>query len=114
MLVKPGGNAYFESLNFANVNGVIKAVQISSAAAPRVLLKRGSDNSWTYNPADGPFQLSLLGTSNEVLRVQLPALKTADIGVQFKGAPPANGTAAAAPPAASPPAAAPQAARSGR
>lgn len=95
MLVKPGGSAYFQSLNFANSREMITAVQVNGE-----LLRHSTSNYWDWSPARGPiapragFNIALLGANREILRARIPQLRSQDIGVQFSL--PANATAPAA------------------
>ncbi|KDD75789.1 hypothetical protein H632_c498p0 [Helicosporidium sp. ATCC 50920] len=83
MLVKPGGSIYYQAFNFANSIDVIRGVEMNG-----FLLDHGEDNYWAWNPRSpinpaGPFRLAILGSAGQVLRVELPVLRSLDLGVQF-------------------------------
>jgi hypothetical protein len=46
MLIKPGGNAYFQAFNFANPRHTITAVQVNGER-----LRLGTDNFWAWSPS---------------------------------------------------------------
>ena len=48
MLVKPGGNAYYQAFNFANSRQVITAVQVNGQ-----LLRHETNNYWSWSPSSG-------------------------------------------------------------
>lgn len=92
MLVKTGGNAYYQAVSFANSIYTITAAQLNGNN-----LVHGSDNYWSWNPTaainpNGPFQLALLASDGQIKQLTLPALQSTDLGFQW--------TAAAAEPAA--------------
>ncbi|KAI7835849.1 hypothetical protein COHA_010246 [Chlorella ohadii] len=84
MLIKPGGNAYFQAFNFANSIVPITAVQLNGDR-----LRHSTNHFWEWNPGKainpkGPFQLALLGSNKQVLRVTFKELRSQDLKVQFK------------------------------
>lgn len=83
MLVKQGGNAYYQAVSFANSIVTITAAQMNGD-----LLTHGADNFWSWNPAgaidsSGPFYLDILGSNGEILQFTLPTLQSTDLGAQF-------------------------------
>ncbi|KAL4423245.1 hypothetical protein ABPG77_000037 [Micractinium sp. CCAP 211/92] len=85
MLLKKGGQAYYQAFGFSN-----SAVPIVGVAVNGTRLQHGSDNYWQWNPGSpidplAPLDIALAGSDREVLRVRLPSLRSADLGVQFKG-----------------------------
>ncbi|PSC72982.1 Expansin 1 [Micractinium conductrix] len=104
MLVKPGGNAYFQAFNFANSLVPIVAAQINGDR-----LRPGTSNYWEWNPGKAidpsqPLELALAGATRQVLRLRISQLRSQDLKVQFKPAavPPPGEPAAAAPAPAQP------------
>ncbi|KAI3434688.1 hypothetical protein D9Q98_002751 [Chlorella vulgaris] len=86
MLVKRGGNAYYQSFNFANARVPIAAVAVNGDR-----LRRSTSNWWDWNPGApidprGPFEIALLSSNREVLRIKVTRLQSQDVGVQFKSA----------------------------
>lgn len=84
MLVKPGGSAYYQALNFANARVPILAVQVNGDR-----LRHETNNFWSWNPTGGainprgPFDIAILGANRQVIRVRLPSLRSTDLKVQF-------------------------------
>ncbi|PRW57682.1 Expansin 1 [Chlorella sorokiniana] len=79
MLIKPGGNAYFQAFNFANSIMPITAVQLNGDR-----LRHSTNHFWEWNPGKainppGPFQLALLGSNKQVLRVTFKELRSQDL-----------------------------------
>ena len=96
MVVKKGGSAYYQALNFANTKQPIVAVQVNGQT-----LRRGTDNYFAWNPSapinpNTLFAVALLGENREVLRARL---SSADLGVQFSSvaSPASNGNTTPAP-----------------
>ncbi|KAL4434342.1 hypothetical protein ABPG75_000783 [Micractinium tetrahymenae] len=84
MLLKKGGQAFYQAFGFSN-----SAVPIVGVAVNGTRLQHGSDNYWQWNPGSpidplAPLDIALAGSSRQVLRVRLPSLRSADLGVQFK------------------------------
>ena len=84
MLPSVYNSAVFLGLNFSNLKVVLKSVRINGRE-----MQRKAYGAWVIDtpgqniPLQPPYTLQLVGVNNQPLVVKLPALKPADLGVNF-------------------------------